>query len=316
MFRSLAVLIGFSLALPACAANEVRPVPRTRQVANEPAAVPAEANTSTTVRSVEKPDDFNPFAMPYSVGIEGPSWSATSPLKESAVAIGVWLDKRWGYEVYVGYARTANGTSATTTTSTNVTAGSQTQTTVGSGTPSQGKFLLGGAIKYRIHQKKYFGVSTDLLATVNPGSIGSGITGSRTLTTPDTNDPNDYTITDTAYGTTTVTTDMLIRMGPRINVDYHLPWVPNILLGASFGIFMSIGGNTNTHTSTRTASQQVVNGVEQTPAAETTSVSDQSSSPGVLGDTYAIGGTGLGIGTGSGLGPITVTGTFRIRYTF
>ncbi len=284
--------------------------------AAEPGATFAEAPAETAPPAkAPVSEEFNPFSYRYSLGLEGPAIPTTSVLQETAVAVGYWMDRRWGIETYLGYAKTASTSTETTATAVNALLNTSTATTTYSGSTPIGRALVGGALKYRIYQKKYFGVSADFLLTFMPGSSASYRSGSEVTTTPDINSPSNYTVSQAAYGTVVSEVSSFLRFGPRITADYHLPFLPNLLLGATFGIFASVGGTTTTTSPLRTQTYAVVNGVAQAPTSDSTSTTVAQSSPGLASNTYGLGGTGVGLGTVN-FNPITVTGTFRIRYTF
>lgn len=282
----------------------------TGTVLGEPAATEA-----APAAKAAPPDEFNPFSYRYSLGLEGAALSGTSVLQETAVAVGYWMDRRWGFETYVGYAKSASTATETTGASVNALTNASTTTRTYTGAAPVGRALIGGALKYRIYQRKHFGVSTDFLLTFMPGSSASYLSGSEVITVPDTNSPSNYTVSQAAYGTVVSELSSFLRFGPRMTVDYHLPFLPNLLLGATFGIFASVGGTTTTTSPLRTQTYAVVNGVAQPPTSDSTVTSVVQSSPGLTSNTYGLGGTGVGLGSVS-FNPITVTGTFRIRYTF
>ncbi len=279
---------------------------------DERLAVPAAAH-----KPPEKPpEEFNPYIYNYSVGLEGPALTGTSILKETAVAFGLWVDRSLGMEFYLGYTRSADTATTTTTNVANAFATTRTLTTASTGTGATSQVILGGALKYRIHQRKHFGVSADFIFSINPGATVTYATGTHVETTPDTSDPTTYNVTDTALGNVNVGLSPSFRVGPRLTVDYHLPWLPNLLFGATFGVFTSIGGSTTTTTTVRTQTYAVTGGVAAAPTADTTTTTTAVLAPGTQSSTYGLGGSGFTIGTGSGLSPVVMIGTFRIRYAF
>ena len=289
-----------------------------------------------TEKGQEGEATFNPYFYPYFVGFEGAlplnagGSLTTSVIQMPAVAFGAWTSPQLGFECYLGYQSSTDNTGTYTTTNAQgplVTNKTETTyygdanvvppnlTTLGVG--SAPKFLIGGAVKYRIYQVSHFGVSADFLVAVTPRNTANYyVSGTHTVTTPNISVPDTYTVADSNVVTVKNMTDWLFRGGPRINVEYHFHYFPHLLFGVSLGTYVSVGGEKTKTTTTTNKTVAYNGGVAGTPSPDTTQVVVvKTKSTDTKSDTYTIGGTGLNL-SGAGLIPISVVGTFRIRYTF
>lgn len=161
-------------------------------------------------------------------------------------------------------------------------------------------------------------MSTDFLATFIPQRSASYTGGgTRTVTTANVNTPSNYTVNEANILDYDTMITSAFGFGPRFNVEYNFPYVPNLLIGVSTGIFVKFGGETTTVTTRTNQSTTYTGGVAGTPTYNSNHGETVTTvtSPGNNGGTYGIGGSGFTI-TGSGLIPISVTGTFRLRYAF
>jgi len=273
-------------------------------------------------KSEEADAPFNPYLLPYSIGYEGPTLplggSGTNPsvLSSPAVSFGAWVNKTMGYEVYLGHSKTSGSSFVQTATATNEIAKTKSVTTSYGGADQPRTFIFGGAFKYRLYQYKHFGLSTDFLFSFTPGfGVNYNSSGTKTTSTPNTDAPENYTVTESNVTNIEDKTSALLRLGPRFNIEYNFPYLPNLLIGFSSGIFVGFGGNNTQTTTVYNKTTAYTNGEAGTPTTDNSTTTVKETSPGGSSTTYAIGGTGLNI-TGSGLIPISVVGTFRIRYAF
>jgi hypothetical protein len=316
--NELALVLVF-VTLNWCAATQAET--RVRRTADDPNAATQTVVPSTVVVQpqplpLEKPDEFNGKMTKYWFGYEGPAVNTTSIFKQPAVSFGSWVTDSFGYELYLGYGHGDDTYNSTTVTTVDTVGDTSNTTTTYAGTTTPATFLFGGAFKYKVYQGRWFGISADFMMTLTPGTAASYQTGSHSVTTPNTNAPATQSVTDTELGNVTTNASAYFRMGPRISANYNLPFVPNLQLGASVGIFLGFGGNSTTTTSTQSQTYQVLSGANQTPTNQTNSNNSVTNTPGNDSNTYAIGGTGLNIGNQGGLSPLAVVGTFRICYAF
>lgn len=314
------ILLSFLISLPNQNAIAER---RTRRIAAEPnqdagtmAPDDEDNQPSPSVRTSinEKPPEMSGQLTQYWFGYEGPGLSS-SVFQSPAVSFGAWFNGTWGGEVYLGYAKTSDTIAANTTTTTNPIAKTQLVTTTYSGSASAPALLLGGSIKRRIYQARWFGVSTDLMLTLTPGRSVSYKKGTHSVNTPNTDSPATNTVTDTGLGTVKTDTATYFRIGPRFTAAYNLPFLPQLQLGTSIGILLGFGGSSTTTTTTQSQIYPVVSGADQPATSQTTTNEVIARNPGDDSNTYAVGGTGVGIGQ-VGLIPVTVVGTFRLSYAF
>ena len=280
-----------------------------------------------TMDKMNDPEEpFNGYQLRHSIGLEGglPVGGSGSPstsiLSSPAVSYSVWNSPTTGWEFFFGTSKTADSQRADEAYATTYTSGTLSKkvtTTTYSGTANPRTFILGLAYKYRIYQVKHFGLSADFLASFIPkrsteyyDSGSKKVTVNNPISAPDT-----YTIDDTV-STTQTSYANTFGIGPRFNIEYNFPYLPNLLIGMSTGVFVNFGGSKTNVVTTNNQSTTYTGGVAGTPTYSsghgntTTTTTDY----GANGTTYGIGGTGL---TGSGgIIPISLVGTFRLRYAF
>jgi len=303
--------------------DSVRSVQTRRRISslNDPDPI-LNPSTEELAKTEEPNAPFNPYLLPYSVGYEGPTLplggSGTNPsvLSSPAVSFGAWVNKTIGYEVYLGHSKTSGNSFVQTATATNDISKTKTVTTTFGGADQPRTFMFGGAFKYRLYQYKHFGLSTDFLLSFTPGfGVNYNSAGTKTVNTPSTDNPGTYTVTESSVTNIEDRTSALLRFGPRFNIEYNFPYLPNLLIGFSSGIFVGFGGANTLTTTVYNKTTPYTDDVAGTPTTDNSTTTVKETSPGGSSTTYAIGGTGLNI-TGSGLIPISVVGTFRIRYAF
>jgi hypothetical protein len=232
------------------------------------------------------------------------------------------MSQTTGWEFFFGTSKSSDTqqtqTAYTPTYSgTTVTATSEASTYSGVANPRS--FILGAAYKYRLYQVKHFGLSLDFLATFMPKhSSEYYASGTKTVTVSDVTNPGTYTVNESNIVSTQSIVDNSFGLGPRFNIEYNFPYLPNLLIGVSTGVFVNLGGDTTTVSTRINRQTNYTAGVAGPPTyfaghgSSTTTVVD----PGASGDAYGIGGTGLSLTGAGGLIPISVLGTFRLRYAF
>jgi len=273
-------------------------------------------------------EPFNGYQMRRSIGFEGglplggSGSLSTSVLASPAMSYSVWNSPTSGWEFFFGTSKTADTqntqeTYTPTYSGTTLTATSVATTYGGVANPRA--YIFGLAYKHRLYQFKHFGLSLDFLATFMPKRSAEYYgSGTKTVTVADVTNPGNYTVNESNISSKQTNVDSIFGFGPRFNIEYNFPYVPNLLIGMATGVFVNVGGDTTTVSTTINKSITYTGGVAGTPTYNAghgttqTTVTD----PGASGSTYAIGGTGLNLTGAGGLIPISMVGTFRIRYAF
>lgn len=303
----------------ASAENTPRRMPPTRSLNNEapipevpangvpavaPPAAPAAATVQAFRRIVTEDNAWHAERTTYALGYEG-TGSATSALGQNAISFSWWLDRYWGIELLFGMTKTAGSASESVSTAANVAATSSVTTTTYTGSASALSFLVGGILKRRLYQSDWFQLYLGGVLAIVPPSGSSTNTGTRTVTTPNTNAPNDFTTADVALGTIDVSNSMQFVLGPKIGTEFYIKWFPHLAVGFSTGILTTINAYTTTTTNTRTRTVQTVGGVEGTPSTDATVATTATVKRGLQGTTFGIGGTAF-----------QFTGIFTVRYVW
>lgn len=273
-------------------------------------------------------EPFNGYYLRRSIGLEGGlplgglSTLSTSILSSPALSYSVWNSPTSGWEFFFGTSKTPDTVNASevftpTYSGTTVTA-AETKTTF-SGAANPRSYLVGLAYKHRLYQVKHFGLSLDFLATFIPkrSTTYKMASGTTTVTVSDVvNAPTNYSVNEN-YTTRETSVSSTFGFGPRFNVEYNFPYLPNLLFGVSTGMFVNLGAESTNLDTTTNKTTPYTGGVAGNPTlgAGHGKTTKSTTDPGANGGTYGVGGTGLNFG-GAGLIPITVVGTFRIRYAF
>ena len=273
-------------------------------------------------------EPFNAYYLRRSIGFEGglpvtlSGSSTTSILSSPAVSYSVWNSPTSGWEFFFGTSKSAdtvNASEVMTPTYAGTVVSATTTVTSYTGTANPRAYIVGLAYKHRLYQVKYFGLSLDFLATYIPKrSSEFNSTGSTTVTVADVvNAPTTYTVAE-SFTTRESSVSHTVGLGPRFNIEYNFPYVPNLLIGVTTGLFVNVGGETKTVDTVTNKTTAYTGGVAGTPTfnANHGKTTHSTTDPGVNGGSYAIGGTGLNLTGAGGLIPISVVGTFRIRYAF
>lgn len=239
-----------------------------------------------------------------SLGYEGASSSATSygMFGQNSISYGLWFDSI-GADILIGFAKTANTHKEVVTTSTNPLAQTQTVATVLSGIKSPFIFSLGLFPKYRVYQSTWLQIHGGILLAAIYSTSYDYQTGSLSISTPNTTLPENKIATETALGTVEVDNAFTFAVGPRVGSEVYLKWFPQVAIGFGAGLIAMFNGDAVVTTSTRTATYAIMNGVAQSPSAETFSNVEDTTRPAVSGSTVAIGGQ-----------IFSFTGYFTIKY--
>jgi hypothetical protein len=305
--RFLVLLIVSAVCFDTLWAENLQPVRRRPQSTSESPSEANQADFSNRPNNwASTPDEsawWSPRNYSYFVGYESSS-SSLGVLGKNAIAAGYW-DRGFGIEFFVGYTKTADTFTQTTTTAENVTATSQTQTTVSSNARFPHTFVVGVNPKWRVYQNQWFQLSAGFIVAVSPPASVTYDTGTRVQTTPSTATPTSYSVSETGLGTVESATSLQLNAGVKLGTEFYVKWFPHLALGFATGIVTTVGGGTTTTTSTRTRSFSVVNAVEQAPTSDSNSTIVAEVPRGMSGTTFGIGGTSF-----------QFTGVFTIRYVW
>lgn len=265
---------------------------------------PAAATVQGFKRIVTDDNAWHAERTTYALGYEG-TGTAISALGQNAISFGWWLDRYWGIDLLFGFTKAAGTASESTSTAANVLATSSVTTTTYSGSSSAMTFLLGAVLKRRIYQSDWFQLYVGGVAAIVPPSGATTNTGTRTVTTPNTAAPNDFTTADVALGTIAVDNSMQFVLGPKIGTEFYIKWFPHLAVGFATGVLTTINAYTTTTTNTSTRTVATVGGVEGVPSTDSTVATTATVKRGLQGTTFGIGGTAF-----------QFTGIFTVRYVW
>ncbi len=281
-------------------------VPSRRSLAAERNTTTSEsdaANVSFAAPTPEETSWWAPHMSHYFVGYEG-AGGTVGVLGANAIAVG-WWGANLGVEFYFGFTKTAgsfvDATSAVTDTLTN----SLVSTTTYTGTLSPPVLTLGIAPKFRLYQNDWIQVNVGGVVAVTPPMATSYPMGIRVETTSNVDSSGNKTVVETAYGTAQAKQDWQLSVGPRIGTEFYIKWFPHLALGFATGVMTSFGGYVQTTSNLRTRTYAIVNGVEQPPTTDSSTVSVSTPKPGYRAATLGIGGS-----------TFSFVGVFTIRYVW
>ncbi len=251
---------------------------------------------------IENQPWWSPELQRYSLGYETALTGVLNTFGQNAVLFGAWQGA-WGVDFYFGYTRDAGSWADATTTADNNISNGRTLTTAYTGTKGAHTFVVGVGLKQRVIQSSWFQLHWGpVVALTTPSSVDYAV-GTRVETFPSRDSLGNKTIQETGWGTTKDETNLGLSIGPRIGTEFYLKWFPHLSLGFATGILATVGAETTSTATTRTRTVAVVNGEEQTPAADSTSTGVTKSQKGLRGRTFGLGGTSF-----------SFTGIFTIRY--
>jgi len=288
----------FLISSVVLAEQEYRPVYRnssaSRTLATDPTPQPDPA---------ENKPWWSPESQQYALGYENGSGNF-NVFAQNAMVFGIWVGPRLGLDIYLGYTKDADTyttTSASSESSLNTT---KTASTTYSGIKNQNYYTLGLGLKYVLYQNSWVQINFGGVAAVTLPSSATYSSGTITETFAVKTDPTNKSVVDTV-GSIEAKTALAYHVGPKIGSEFYLKWFPHLSLGFATGLLASFGGNTATTTTTRNKIFTVVNGTEQTPSTDTTSVSVADRDLGMRAKTFGIGGT-----------VFNLFGNFTIRYVW
>ncbi len=248
---------------------------------------------------------WNARACTGALGFEASSPGSTSLLGSGSVIYGSWFSEGVGMDFYFGVSRTAGTATATSTVAENLALKTRTTTTVYSGQNNPFNFTIGAYLKIRLYSNPWFALHMGPQVGISPPAKSSTTTGTEVISVPNTDDGDDYTTTQTTFGTIDTNRGFLLSVGPKMGGEFYLKWIPHLAIGMSTGILAVVGGTTTTTTTTSNKTITTTNGVPSDPGQVPTTTTTVSTSRGVEANTFGLGGT-----------TFSLVGTFTIRYIF
>lgn len=247
---------------------------------------------------------WNPTKYRNEVGYEG-SAGLASVLAQNTISYSHWMTEGTAFDFFFGYSKGVDSATEGASLVTNTTATSSVSTASYTGTKNPHTFMLGAGLRTRLYQNEWFALSLGGVVAFSPGNGADYPTGTRTETTPNTASPTNKTVVETNLGTISVENKSKIAVGPRLVSEFYLKWFPHLALGLNAGIFSVFYGDTVTTTNTRSRTYAVVNGVDQTPSADSSTSSSSTNKYGMAGSTFGLGGS-----------TFQFTGTFTLHYVW
>jgi hypothetical protein len=246
---------------------------------------------------------WSPKGMQHSIGVEL-SDASFGVLGTQAIAYGFMVDKL-GVDLYFAHSKDANTSTSSITRTSNDASTPKTLTVVQkfTGTDNHKKTTFGVQPKYVFFADRWFKASVGFMLAYTPKSSVRYRTGTISTTYADATSVNNYSVSESSFGSISSSISSKTLYGPRISTEFYLKWFPHIALGFGTGLILSSGADATTDTSTQSRSYTVTNGVVGTPTtAQTTSASETTKTNGTA-KTVAIGGT-----------TFSLLGNFSLRY--
>jgi len=248
---------------------------------------------------------WNARACTGAVGFEASSPGSTSLLGSGSVIYGTWFSEGAGIDFYFGMSRTAGTATSTSTVAENPALKTRTTTTVYSGLNNPLNFTVGAYLKFRLYSNPWFALSFGPQVGISPPAKATSTTGTEAVSVPNTDDTDDFTTTQTTYGTIVAERGLLLSVGPKIGAEFYLKWIPHLAVGMSTGILAVLGGTTTTTTTTANKTITTTNGVPSDPGSVPSTTQTVTTTRGLEANTFGLGGT-----------TFSFVGTFTIRYIF
>jgi hypothetical protein len=271
-----------------------------RQLLPRGARQPARAPSSVAIAENE---EWSAEGASYSLGYESPA-SGVGILGQNMVIFGIAASPEFWVDLYFGYTKSANTTTVSQSRLDNALTSARTDTTTYGGAEQPHEFSLGVALRVVAFQNSWLQIHAGPIAAVILPSSVSYNTGSLVRTYADKNVSGTYSVSD-SIGTVEQTTNLSAQVGLRVGSEFYLRWFPHLALGFSTGLLTTLGGDTSTTTTTRSKTYNVVNNVDQTPSADSTTTTTSDLQRGIEAATFGVGGTRFNL-----------FGTFLIRYVW
>jgi hypothetical protein len=241
--------------------------------------------------------------MRHSIGVEL-SDASYGALGTTAIAYGYSRDK-FGIDLYMGYSKEQDTAATTSTTSTNDAATPKTKTVSQefSGVKKPKQTTFGIQPKFYFFSDRWFKASVGFMIARTSSSAVKYNTGTTTTTYADSSNLNNYTVSQTDYGTVSQKSSDKTLYGPRLNTEFYLKWFPHIALGFGTGLIMSTGADATATSSTSNKTYAVTNGTAANPTVDQTESAEQKTPSGGTAKTLALGGS-----------TFSLLGSFTVRY--
>lgn len=220
----------------------------------------------------------------------------------SVLNYGSWEGEK-GAEYSLGFSKTADSFSDSTTVTSDTVNRTQTTLVSSSGSKNPLTLTFGYGYNMKTFQNPWILVYWGPLFAVQYSPVVKYSTGSNTTTITDTSAPTTFTVQDSSRGEVTVKRDMAYMAGVRLGSEFFLKWFPQLSLGFATGVITSFGGDTTTTTETISQNQNVTNGTPQAPTSFSQTSLTSKNRSNTSYNTFGIGGT-----------TFNFMGTFTIKY--
>lgn len=184
-----------------------------------------------------------------------------------------WITPKYGFFVGFYYQKSQDNFTETKTTNYNQTSLSLSESVTfgGSRNPTVMSLMIGG--KSRIWQNDWLQINWGPLLMYTHGTSVSYATGTITRTVGNVNVPGDFTMNESALGSTSAGVDPKYSMGVKIGSEFYIKWFPNLAICGDIVFLNQMPVKGTQETSTATKTYNVVSGVAQAPTAESYSTS-------------------------------------------
>lgn len=306
MFRALFFVLLVTAQMTALSETTAVPVARP--------ASPNYTNTASSRRQVSseadpmviEPSWWKANMYSYSIGYETGS-NSTGVLGQNVMTGGLWLSDKFGFDLFLGYTKGANGSTTSVSNETNIISTPSTLTvlTQYSGTNSGSNIAIATNVKYRVLQTDWFQFNIGMMVAFIPSSSADYSTGSKREVYADVTNTGNKTVTETGLGSVKVASSSQIIVGPRLGSEFYIKWFPHLAIGFSTGVVTTLSGETTTTTDSSNKTYVVTNGTPATPTVNTSTHTVDTTKLGTTGTTFGLGGTSF-----------SLLGSFSIRYVW
>ena len=277
---------------------------RRNRARRRPRRRPRPSQNSFPVRSSESVSNSNntdsrpwwePETYKYSIGYESLAPGSSSILGSQAVTFGTWFSEGLGAEFFLGYAKGVGNALSNSVQVDDPNANTRITTTIESGQNAPGNIFVGANLKWTLFRNEWALVHAGAVVGFSPTATAETPTGTTVTTINDIEDPDDFSVQETAKGTITESRGTLISFGPKFGGEFYPKWIPHLAIGIGVGIVAVTGGETVTTTTATTKSFQVVDGEAQDPVGETTTTTTDTAARSLESSTFAIANTGFNL---------------------
>lgn len=264
------------------------PPPAAAPAPVKPTTNPATSRNSSPRAELKSADYLNPgwnpkrlkYGLGYSTGFLSAANTFTLDLYKGK--------ESWTF--YFGLNKSSDSYSTSNATSTSGTSTiTTTNTSSNSGTKNPYAISLGASYNQSLIHSDWLMVRWGVFGGLDYFTKVKYSTGSRSESYAS-NAPDTVTVTESAYGDVDGQRAMMFKLGPVVDTNVFIRWLPQLAIGLQGGILYATDSKNTTNTTVRTRTYQRINGVDQTPSSDSSTSTEARSLGGPSISTFAING--------------------------